>query len=150
MGIRLIIIELRKYNEIGELLIENGTAGSQAQVSYWDVVWEASVTRVAVCMGVEEMGMQTGHRGTYTQPLSWDQEQVCVWALQSNQKSISTPQDRNRLEEKKVGALRSQVFWLSSLPMRWHMVAQLSHDAHVILGCSHVTQGHGGAFQLGF
>ena len=57
MGIRLMIIELRKYNGIRELLIENGTAGSQAQVSYWDVVREASVTRAAVCMGVKETGM---------------------------------------------------------------------------------------------
>jgi len=37
MGIRLMIIKLRKYNEIGELLIENRTAGSQAQVSYRDM-----------------------------------------------------------------------------------------------------------------
>ena len=51
MGIRLMIIELRRYNEIGTLLIENGTIGLQAQVNYWDVVWEASVTRAAVCMG---------------------------------------------------------------------------------------------------
>ena len=72
MGIRLMIIELRRYNEIGELLIENGTTGSQAQVSYWDVVQEASVTRVAIHMGVKEMVMQTGHRGAYNQPLSWD------------------------------------------------------------------------------
>ena len=40
MGIRLMIIELRKYNEIGILLIRTGTTGSQAQVSYWDGVWE--------------------------------------------------------------------------------------------------------------
>ena len=60
-----MIIELRKYNEIGEPLIENQTAGSQVQVSYQDVVWEASVTRAAVCMGLEGMGMQTGHRGAY-------------------------------------------------------------------------------------
>ena len=56
-GDKLMIIELRKYNEIRELLIESRTAGLQAQVSYQDVVWEASVTRVAVCMGVKEMGM---------------------------------------------------------------------------------------------
>ena len=48
---------LRKYNEIGELLIENRTTGSQAQVIYWDVVREASVTMVAVHMGLKEMGM---------------------------------------------------------------------------------------------
>jgi len=57
MRTRLMIIELRRYNEIVTPLIENGTAGSQAQVSYWDVGWEASVTRAAVCMGVKEMGM---------------------------------------------------------------------------------------------
>ena len=56
MGKRLMIIELRRYNKIGELLIENRTTGSQAQVSYQDVVWETSVTRAAVRMGVREMG----------------------------------------------------------------------------------------------
>jgi len=56
-GIRLMIIKLRKYNEIRELHIENGTAGSQAQVSYWDVVWGASVNRAAFRMGVTETGM---------------------------------------------------------------------------------------------
>ena len=72
MGTRLMIIELEKYNEIRELLIENGTTGSQAQVSYRDMVWVTSVTKAAVCMGVKEMGMQTGHRGAYNQPPSWD------------------------------------------------------------------------------
>jgi len=48
-----MIIKLGKYNKIGELLIENRTTGSQAQVSYREEVWEASVTRVAVCMGVK-------------------------------------------------------------------------------------------------
>ena len=85
MGIRLMIIELKKYNEIRELLIENGTSGSQAQVSYQDVVWEASVTREAVRMGVEEMGMRTGHRGVYKWPPSQDQEQVCVWVLEQSE-----------------------------------------------------------------
>jgi len=57
MEIRLMIIKLRKYNKIRKLLIENGTTGSQTQVSYQDRVWEASVTRAAVRMGVKEMGM---------------------------------------------------------------------------------------------
>jgi len=57
MGIRLMIIELEKYNKIRELLMGNRTTGSQAQVSYQDGFWEASVTRVAVCMGVKEAGM---------------------------------------------------------------------------------------------
>jgi len=67
-----MIIELRKYNEIGELLIENRTTGLQAHVSYQDEVWEASVTMAAVCMGVKGMRMQTRHRGTYNQPPSQD------------------------------------------------------------------------------
>ena len=57
MGIRLMIIKLRRYSEFGELHIEKGTTGLQAQVSYRDEVWEASVTRVVVCMGVKETGM---------------------------------------------------------------------------------------------
>ena len=52
-----MIIELRKYNETGELLVEKRTTGSQAQVSYQDRVQEAPITMVAVCMGLEEMGM---------------------------------------------------------------------------------------------
>jgi len=31
-----------------------------------------SVARVAVRMGVEETGMQTGYRGTYKQAPSWE------------------------------------------------------------------------------
>ena len=60
MGTRLMIIELRKYNEIGELLIEKRTPRSQVQVGYWDIVWEASVTRVAVCMGGRRQGCKQG------------------------------------------------------------------------------------------
>jgi len=52
-----MIIELGKYNEIGELLIENRTTGSQGHVCYWDGGQKVSVTRVAVHMGVKEMGM---------------------------------------------------------------------------------------------
>jgi len=62
-----MIIKLRKYNEIRELLIENRTTGSQGHVSYWDGDWRVSITRVVVCMGVKETGMQTGYRGTYNQ-----------------------------------------------------------------------------------
>jgi len=36
MGIRLMI-STEKYNGVGELLIEKGTTGSQAQVIHWDV-----------------------------------------------------------------------------------------------------------------
>jgi len=65
-----MIIELGKYNEIGELLIENRTTGSQAHVGYRDRDWRVSVARVAVHMGVKETGMQTGNRGEYNWPLS--------------------------------------------------------------------------------
>src|SRR5882724_4640020 len=101
MGIRLMIIKLRKYNGARELLIEKGTTGSQAQVIYWDVDQEASVTRVAVHMGVKGMGMQTGHQSAYNWPPSRDQEQVCIQALWSSQRSISMQYDKNRLENKR-------------------------------------------------
>src|SRR5882724_3110653 len=110
---------------------------------------KAFVTRAAVHMGVKETGMQTGYRGTYKWPLNWDREQVHMRVLHSNQKSISMPQDGNRLGEKRVGALRSQVRWLSRLLTRWCMMAQSSCDAHVISEGSHVTQGRGGVFQPG-
>ena len=57
MGIRLMIIELRKYIEVGELLIEKGTTGLQAQVVYWDEDRRVSVTRAAVRMKEKGMGM---------------------------------------------------------------------------------------------
>jgi len=65
-----MIIKLRKYNETRELLIENGTTGSQAQVSYRDGDRRVSVTKAAVHMEEKGMGMRTGYRGTYNQPLS--------------------------------------------------------------------------------
>src|SRR5882724_10623001 len=69
-------------------------------------------------------------------------------ALRSNQKSISTPKDRNRSKEKGVGTLRSQGRQLSSLPMRWRVVMHLSRDAHVIPGSGHVAQDHWDEFQM--
>ena len=65
-----MIIELVKYNEIGELLIENRATGSQGHVCYQDGGQRVSVTKVAVCMGVEETGMKTGYRGAYNWPPS--------------------------------------------------------------------------------
>jgi len=67
-----MIIELVKYNKIGELLIENRTTGFQGQVWYQDGDQLASATKVAVHMEVEEMGMQTGYRGAYKWALSWE------------------------------------------------------------------------------
>jgi len=60
MGTRLMIIKLRKYNEIGELLYgeeNHRVAGTSKLLGQGP---EAPVTRAAVCMGVKEMGMQTG------------------------------------------------------------------------------------------
>jgi len=71
-GQRLMIIKLERYKEIRELLIENRTTGSQGHICYHDRDWRVSVTTAAVHMGVKEMGMLTGHRGTYNQPLSWE------------------------------------------------------------------------------
>src|SRR5882724_650176 len=92
--------------------------------------------------------MQAGYRNAYKRLLSWDREQVCVLALRSNQKSISTPEDRNRSKEKGVGTLRSQGRRLSSLPTRWHLVTHLSRDAHVIPGSGHVAQDRWDEFRL--
>jgi len=71
MGKRLMIIELRKYIEVREL-IENRITGLQAQVSYRDGDWRVSVTRAAVCMEEKGMGMQTGYRGAYNWPPHWE------------------------------------------------------------------------------
>ena len=65
-----MIIELGRYNKIGELLIGNRTTGSQRHICYQDGGLGVSVTKAAVRMGVEETEMQTGHRGTYNGPLS--------------------------------------------------------------------------------
>ena len=114
-----MIIELGRYNEIGELLIQNRATWSQGHICYWDRVWRVSVTMAAVCMGVKETGMQTGHWGTYNWPLSWDQEQVCTQALLSKEVLAHSKIERD-WKIKRVGALRSQVHWLGGLPMRWH------------------------------
>jgi len=50
-----MLIEFENYNEVGELLIENRTTGSQGHVHYQERDWRVSVTRVAVHM--EEKGM---------------------------------------------------------------------------------------------
>src|SRR5882724_10466912 len=65
MGKRLMIIELRKYIEVRELLIEKGSTVSQAQVIYWVEDQRVSVTRVAVRIGGKGLGRRTGYRGAY-------------------------------------------------------------------------------------
>ena len=70
MGIRLMIIELERYNEVRELLIENRTTGLHPHVCYQDSDWRVSVTGVAVCMEEKGTGMQIRHRGAYNWSLS--------------------------------------------------------------------------------
>ena len=65
-----MIIKLESYNEIITLLIETGITGSPGHIYYWDRCQRVSVTVIAVCMGIKEMGMQTGHRGAYNWALS--------------------------------------------------------------------------------
>src|SRR5882724_11435481 len=65
MGIRLMIIELGKYNSAEELLIETRTTGSQVHVCYRNGDQSTSGTRAAVRMEVGGTGMRTGHRGAY-------------------------------------------------------------------------------------
>ena len=67
-----MIIELRNYNEIGELLIENRTVGLQGHEHYQDRGQRGCVTRAAVCMEVKGMGMQTGYQGAYNWSLNWE------------------------------------------------------------------------------
>ena len=69
-GKGLMIIELGKYNETDALLIETASTGLWGHVCYQDEDQNVSVTMVAVHMGVKEIGMQTGHRGTYDWPPS--------------------------------------------------------------------------------
>ena len=42
--------------------MENRATGSQGHICYQDRSQRVSVTTVAVCIGVKEPGMQTGHR----------------------------------------------------------------------------------------
>ena len=67
-----MIIELERYNEIRDLLIENRTTGLQGHICYQDGGRRVSVAMVAIHMGVKEMGMWTGHRGAYNRTLSWE------------------------------------------------------------------------------
>jgi len=64
-GERLMIIELRTYIEVGKLLIEKESAGSQAQVIYWGEDRRVSITRAAVRMEGKGPVRRTGYRGAY-------------------------------------------------------------------------------------
>jgi len=72
MGTRLMIIKLGKYNAAKELLIKTRTTGSQGHICNRNGDQRVSVTRAAVCMEVEKMGMQTGYRGAYNWAPSWE------------------------------------------------------------------------------
>jgi len=52
-----MIIKLRRYNTVRELVIEKRTTGLPVHVCYQDGVWRVSVTREAVHMGEKGMGM---------------------------------------------------------------------------------------------
>ena len=72
-GQRLMIIELERYNEIRELLIEDRTTGSHGHLCYWDRGQRVSVTRDADrgqkhIQLASELGMRIGmHRTTVEQ-----------------------------------------------------------------------------------
>jgi len=51
IGIRLMIIELKRYNEIGTLLIENRVTGLQGHIHYGDGCQRVSVTRGGCPLG---------------------------------------------------------------------------------------------------
>jgi len=104
---RLMIIKLRKYNEIRELLIENRTTGSQAHLSYWD-------------------GDANRHRGTYNQPQVRIKNKYAYEHCRAIREVLACKKIEIDWKIKRVGTLRSQVHQLRGLPMRWckwHMVA---------------------------
>jgi len=54
-----MIIKLRRYNKIGELLIENEPQGHRHKSAIG--MWSGDICNwVAVCMGVKEMGCEQG------------------------------------------------------------------------------------------
>jgi len=71
-----MIIELKRYNEIGELLIENRTTGLWGHVSYLDTDQRVSGTRWLSAWGwkrwgceqgtgVHTIGLQVGNENSY-------------------------------------------------------------------------------------
>jgi len=93
-------IRLKKYNEIGKLLIETETTGSQGTYAIRTEL-EGIYNTVAIHMGGRETGMWTWHRGAYNWSPSWIRE-VHTQLLQSNQRSISMQQDGNRCKRKRL------------------------------------------------
>ena len=59
-GQRLMIIELERYKEIRELLIEIGITGLQGHICYWDGGQRVFVTMAAVNMGRSRWGCEQG------------------------------------------------------------------------------------------
>ena len=60
-----MIIKLERYNEVGELPIENRTTGLQPHVHYKDGDQRVSVTGVAVRMEEKGAVMRIGQRDAY-------------------------------------------------------------------------------------
>ena len=84
-GKRLMIIKLRKYNKVRELLIEIGTTGLQGHVCYWD-----RGQRVSVTMGCPHKEGEDGDANKTQGAYNWPpREKVCAQPLQSNQRSTS-------------------------------------------------------------
>ena len=81
------------------------------------------------------------HSYAYTQPIfTWSWYPAIQ---QSKQRSISTEWYRNRVKIKRVGTLRSQVHWLTSLLTRWcgwHVVVWSSHDGHMTSEGLHIPE----------
>jgi len=76
MGIRLMIIELRKYNEIGELLYRDRNTRSQVQVGYRDIVRRHLYRQLSAWVTEDRDANRA--QGTYNQPLGQDENRyVC-------------------------------------------------------------------------
>jgi len=68
-----MIIKLERYNEIGELLIEKGTTGSQEHVCYQDRGQRVSVLGQLSAWGWKRWGCQQG-TGAHTIGLQFRNE----------------------------------------------------------------------------
>jgi len=103
-----VIIELEKYNEVGELLIENGTTGLWGHVCYWDRGWRVSITMVAVCMRVKEMDVNRTQGRTQLVSKLGMRAGMHTTAVEQSKKYQHAIRWKY-IERKRVGTLRSQV-----------------------------------------
>ena len=126
-GQRLMIIELRKNNEIGELLIETETTGSWGHICYQDTEPEGICKYSGCSQGEEGDGGANMTQGCIWTPgwqLVEDTGPMAMEQLKKHQPVKWKKMERNKGWNPQVPG------WLMRWP-GWHVVAQLSHDGYV-------------------